>query len=512
MHLRRYKVPVRLILLLSVVVLALGSVGLSQTLTIAQGVDATTLDPNDQEETPTQNIVANIFDPLLWRAADGSLEPWLATTVEPVDDLTWEITLRDDVTFHDGEPLTAEVVAWNFRRALDEETPIRFLSNFTPLTGVEVTGEHTLTVTTETPYPIFETHLTRFFIVSQTNYETNGAAAAAENPVGTGPYRFVSWQRDQQLELEAFPDYWQGAPSIPTVVFRPIPEDSTRVSELAVGGVDIATNVLPEAVPLVESSGAADIRTVQSIRNIFIVFTATQEGPLADPRVRRALNLAVDVDAIIESVFGGNATPTATPLNNYMFGYAEELDDRVYDLEQARQLLSEAGYEDGFSFTMGSPSGRYLNDRLVAEAVAGQLSEVGVQAELQVQEWSSYVGQILERQVPTDSYLIGWGNSNFDADRTLFTMLYGGTVEGGPEQAVFSYFQNEDYDSLILQARQTLDEGERLELYRQAQEIVAEQAPWIFLYQQGDVYGVNTALNWEPLANELIWAYSASFE
>ncbi len=256
----------------------------------------------------------------------------------------------------------------------------------------------------------------------------------------------------------------------------------------------------------------ADIRTVQSIRNIFIVFTATQEGPLADPRVRRALNLAVDVDAIIASVFGGNATPTATPLNNYMFGYAEDLDNRVYDLEQAQQLLTEAGYEDGFSFTMGSPSGRYLNDRLVAEAVAGQLSEVGVQAEFQVQEWSSYVGQILERQVPTDSYLIGWGNSNFDADRTLFTMLYGGTVEGGPEQAVFSYFQNEDYDPLILQARQTLDEGERLELYRQAQEIVAEQAPWIFLYQQGDVYGVNTALNWEPLANELIWAYSASFE
>lgn len=491
---------------------SLASLGLAQTLTIAQGVDATTLDPNDQEETPTQNIVANIFDPLLWRDADGSIQPWLATSVEPVDDLTWEITLRDDVTFHDGEPLTAEVVAWNFRRALDEETPIRFLSNFTPVTGVEVTGEHTLEVTTETPYPVFETHLTRFFIVSQSNYEANGAAAAAENPVGTGPYRFVSWQRDQRLELEAFPEYWQGPASIPNVVFRPIPEDSTRVSELVTGGVNIATNVLPEAVPLIESSGAAEIRTVQSIRNIFIVFTATDEGPLADPRVRRALNLGVDVDAIIGSVFGGNATPTATPLNNYMFGYAEDLDNRQYDPEQAQQLLAEAGYEGGFSFTMGSPSGRYLNDRLVAEAVVGQLAEIGVQVELQVQEWSSYVGQILERQVPTDAYLIGWGNSNYDADRTLFTMLYGGTAPGGPDQAVFSYFQNDEYDQLILQARETLDEDERLELYRRAQEIVVAEAPWLFLYQQGDVYGVSTNLNWEPLANELIWAYSASFE
>jgi peptide/nickel transport system substrate-binding protein len=491
---------------------SLASLGLAQTLTIAQGVDATTLDPNDQEETPTQNIVANIFDPLLWRDADGSIQPWLATSVEPVDDLTWEITLRDDVTFHDGEPLTAEVVAWNFERALDEETPIRFLSNFTPVTGVEVTGEHTLEVTTETPYPVFETHLTRFFIVSQSNYEANGAAAAAENPVGTGPYRFVSWQRDQRLELEAFPEYWQGPASIPNVVFRPIPEDSTRVSELVTGGVNIATNVLPEAVPLIESSGAAEIRTVDSIRNIFIVFTATDEGPLADPRVRRALNLGVNVDAIIGSVFGGNATPTATPLNNYMFGYAEDLDNRQYDPEQAQQLLAEAGYEGGFSFTMGSPSGRYLNDRLVAEAVVGQLAEIGVQVELQVQEWSSYVGQILERQVPTDAYLIGWGNSNYDADRTLFTMLYGGTAPGGPDQAVFSYFQNDEYDQLILQARETLDEDERLELYRRAQEIVVAEAPWLFLYQQGDVYGVSTNLNWEPLANELIWAYSASFE
>ncbi len=490
----------------------LGSVGLSQTLTIAQGVDATTLDPNDQEETPTQNIVANIFDPLLWRAADGSVEPWLATSVKAVDDLTWEITLRDDVTFHDGEPLTAEVVAWNFERAMDKETPIRFLSNFTPLTGVEVTGDYTLRITTATPYPVFRTHLTRFFIVSQANYETNGAAAAAENPVGTGPYRFVSWQRDQQLELEAFPEYWQGKASIPSVVFRPIPEDSSRISELAVGSVNIATNVLPEAVPLIETSGVADVRTVQSIRNIFVVFTATEEGPLADPSVRRALNLAVDVDAIIENVFGGNATPTATPLNNYMFGYAEDLDDRQYDPEQAQQLLADAGYEDGFSFTMGSPSGRYLNDRLVAEAVVGQLAEVGVQAELQVQEWSSYVGQILERQVPTDSYLIGWGNSNYDADRTLFTMLYGGTIGGGPDQAVFSYFENNAYDKLIIQARETLDESERLKLYHQAQEIVSEEAPWIFLYQQGDVYGVSTDLNWEPVANELIWAYSASFK
>ncbi len=487
------------------------SLGAAQTLTVAQGVDATTLDPNDQEETPTQNIVSNIFDPLLWRAADGSIEPWLATSVEAVDDTTWEITLRDDVTFHNGEALTAEVVAWNIERALSEETPIRFKSNFDSITGVEVVDNTVVRVTTDVPFPVFPTHLTRFFMVSQQNYEENGAAFAAENPVGTGPYEFVRWQRDQRLELSAYQDYWQGPASIPTVVFRPIPETSSRITELVTGGVDIATNVSPEAIPLIEGSGQAEVRTVQSIRNIFVIFTA-QEGPLADPRVREALNLAVDVDQIITTIFDGNATPTATPLNNFMFGYTPELDSREYDPERAQQLLAEAGYPDGFSFSMGSPDGRYLSDRLVAEAVVGQLREVGVEVDLRVQEWSSYVGQILERQVPTDAYLIGWGNSNFDADRTLFTLLYSGTVEGGPEQSAFDYWQNETFDQLVLDARSTVDEAERQALYREAVALTTEEYPWLFLYQQGDVYGVSTELNWEPRSNELIWAYSASFE
>ena len=500
-----------LTLLLLFSVFSVGSSAFAQTLTIAQGVDATTLDPNDQEETPTQNIVSNIFDPLLWRAADGSIEPWLATSVEAVDDTTWEIRLRDDVTFHNGEPLTAEVAAWNFERALSEETPIRFKSNFDQIEGVEVIDGNTLRVTTNGPFPVFLSHLTRFFIVSQQNYEENGAAFAAENPVGTGPYRLVSWQRDQRLELEAFQDYWQGPASIPNVVFRPIPETSSRITELVTGGVDIVTNVSPEAIPLIESGGQAEVRTVPSIRNIFVIFTA-QEGPLADPRVREALNLAVDVDGIIDTIFGGNATPTATPLNSFMFGYAPELDTRDYDPEEARQLLAEAGLPDGFSFSMGSPDGRYLSDRLVAEAVVGQLRQIGVEVDLRVQEWSSYVSQVLERQVPTDAYLIGWGNSNFDADRTLFTLLYGGTIEGGPAQSSFDYWQNETFDQLVLDARSTVDESERQELYRQAVALTTQEYPWLFLYQQGDVYGVSSEVDWEPRSNELIWAYSASFE
>ena len=495
------------VLLLCALVAGMAS---AQTLTIAQGVDATTLDPNDQEETPTQNIVNNIFDPLLKRGTDGSVLPWLATSVEAVSDTVWEITLRDDVFFHNGEHLDAEVVAWNFERAIDADDPIRFISNFQPVSEIRVTGEYSLEVITRTPYPVFITHLTRFFMVSRENYENLGRASAAENPVGTGPYRFVRWLRDQELVLEAFEDYWFGTPSIPSVVFRPIPETSSRVAELITGGVDIITNVSPEAQDLITLSGAADIRTVPSIRNIFIIFTATEEGPLADPRVREALNLAVDVEEIIEGIFQGNAVATATPLNAYIFGYAEELDVRIHDQERARELLAEAGFPDGFSFSLGSPDGRYLNDRLVTEAVAGQLRRIGVDADVRVQEWSSYVGQVLERQVPTDAYLIGWGNSNFDADRSLFTLFYGGTVEGGAGRSVFSYWTNEEFDQLVLEAQSTTDVDARLQLYVEAQELIAAEFPWLFLYQQGDAYGVSLRVEWEARPDELIWAFDAS--
>jgi peptide/nickel transport system substrate-binding protein len=260
-------------------------------------------------------------------------------------------------------------------------------------------------------------------------------------------------------------------------------------------------------VSSVAGSGSAEARTVPSIRNIFIVLNITGEGPLADPRVRQALNHAVDKEAIVRNILGGNGFPVGCPLNSYMFGYVEELCEPVpYDLERARELLAEAGYPDGFSFTMGSPSGRYLNDRQVAEALVGQLAQVSVRAELRVQEWSSYVGQVLERQVPTEAYLIGWGNNLFDADNTLFSLLYGGTAAGGPAQVVFSYLQNSELDQRLFEARGTVDQERRAALYQEALEIVREEAPWLFLYQQVDIYGVADRVLWEPRPDELIWA------
>ena len=497
---------------LSIVVLTFGMAhAQSGRLVIAQGVDATTMDPNDHRETPTGNVTANIFDPLMKRAVDGGLIPWLVTEATPIDDLTWELQLREGVTFHNGEAFDAEVAKFNFDRLTDSDVPLRTSDLWTSVSEVTVEGPYTIRVHTARPLATFLTQLTQIFMVPQTYLEENGAAHFASNPVGSGPYRFVRWNRDQEVVLAAFDDYWYGAPSIQEIVFRPIPESSSRVAELVTGGVDIITNLSPEAVPLVSGSGQAVASTVPSIRNIFIVLNVTGEGPLDDPRVRAALNHAVDKDTIIRTILGGDGVANGCPLNPYMYGYVEALCDPFpFDPERARELLAEAGYADGFTFTMGSPDGRYLNDRQVAEAVVGQLAAVGVRAELRVQEWSSYVGQVLERSVPTDAWLIGWGNSQFDADNTMFSLLYGGTIEGGAPRSVFTYLYDATLDALLAEARATVDQARRAELYAEGLALVRDAAPWIFLYQQVDIYGVGTRVDWEPRPDELIWAFDAA--
>ena len=480
-----------------------------------------TLDVAQLSDYNSSRTAMPMFEGLV-RFADGStdLEPALAERWEVSEDgLTYTFYLRPGVVFHDGTPVNAEAVEFSFLRQLDPDHPYHDTGQFPyaeftlgTIADIEVHDELTLRITLSDTFAPFLSNLAMHAaaVVSPSAVMAFGSDFS-ENPVGSGPYRFVRWVRDQEVVLSAFDDYWYGTPSIQEIVFRPIPESSSRVAELVTGGVDVITNLSPEAVPLVSGSGQAVAATVPSIRNIFIVLNVTGEGPLDDPRVRLALNHAVDKEQIIRTILGGDGVANGCPLNPYMYGYVEDLCAPIpYDPERARELLAEAGYADGFTFTMGSPDGRYLNDRQVAEAVVGQLAAVGVRAELRVQEWSSYVGQVLERSIPTDAWLIGWGNSQFDADNTMFSLLYGGTIEGGAPRSVFTYLYDATLDALLAEARATVDQERRAELYADGLALVRDAAPWIFLYQQVDIYGVGTRVDWEPRPDELIWAFDAA--
>ncbi len=468
---------------------------------IAQGVDATTLDPNMHAETPTNNVNIQIYDSLLMRDSDGELFPGLAESYENLDDNTWEFKLREDVYFHNGEAFDAEAVKFTLDRILDPENSSPQYSHISAIDEVRVVDAHTVHIVTSKPFPTLPSQLVARQIVPPKYTSENGADHLASNPVGTGPYRFVEWVRDEKITLTANEDYWRGMPSIKDVVFRVVPETSTRMAELQTGAVDIIVNVPPHQAESLESSDATYVSRAPSSRVIFVGMVTTQPGPLEDVRVRQALNYGIDVDAIVDNVLMGNGIPLASqPVAEIHHGFDENLAPYPHDPERARELLEEAGYGDGLRLSMDSPSGRYLMDRETSQAVAGQLEAIGVDLDLNIQEWGVYVDKIMSRQL-TDLFLLGWGNATFDADATLYPFFRSGQQ--------FCYFESEEMDEKLDAVRETMDMDLRAERFNEIMGVLSEEAPWIFLHQQMDVYGVSDRVEWTARPDELIHAFDA---
>lgn len=516
MELRRFTALVLVLALLVVALAGCGSgsgekkesgtpakSGPSGQVVVAQGVDATTMDPAMHAETPTGNIQRNIFDPLILRNRDMKLEPGLALSWKTLDDRTWEIVLRQGVKFHDGTPFTAKDVKFTLERIInpDQKSPRR--SNLEAIEKVEVVDDYKVKITTKAPYPILPARLADELIVPADYVKKVGDAEFAKKPIGTGPYKFVKWVKDEQVVLEANTEYWRGAPAIKTVIFRPIPETSTRIAELQTGAVDIIVNVPPDQVQTLESGSNTRVSTAPSSRVIFIGFVTNKGGPLANPKVRQAINYAVDVDSIIKNILKGNGYRVASPLTTAHFGYNPTVKPYPYDPAKAKALLKEAGYPDGLELTMDSPNGRYLMDKEIAEAVVGQLAQVGIKVKLSVLEWGVYVKKIMAKEL-TGMYLLGWGNTTFDADGTLYPLLRSGQR--------FSYYENPKLDKLLDEARSIIDEKKRLADYQEAVKIINEDAAWLFLHQQRDIYGVSKRLDWEARPDELLWMYEAKLK
>jgi len=478
-----------------------GPAGPNDSIVIAQGVDATTLDPHLHNETTSANITRQIFDGLLRRGPDMQLEPELALSVEPISDLTWEIKLRPGISFHNGEVFDAASVKFSIERILDPATQSPQISNLSFVDRVEIVDPLTVRLTTKQPYPLVRERLVLPMVPPEYLRE-HGTEYFAAHPVGTGPYKFVSWTKDESVVLTANADYWRGRPAIRQVTFRPIPENTARVAELQTGAIDLITNIPPHLAGSLAADAGIQISETPSNRLIFIQLVTDRGGPLADPRVRQALNYAVDVQAIIDNVLGGYGRRSTQPLTPQDFGYNPVLTGYSYDPDKARQLLAEAGYPDGFAFSLDTPSGRYALDKEVAEAVAGYLEAVGIRVQLNVNEWGIHTKKILERQME-GGYLIGWGGSLFDADATLYpNFRSGGRI---------CFYQNPTVDRLLDQARTTLSPADRVALYHQAAELITSDAPLLLLYQPTDIYGADPRLVWQPRPDEFLSVFDMQY-
>jgi len=485
---------------------------------IAQGVDPTTLDTMNQQETPASNLAAHIYDTLVERDQNLKIVPALATELPRVVAPTvWEVKLRKGVKFHNGEDFDAESAKFSIERLANPANKLRGSTPFGPIDRVEIADPYTIRIHTKKPWPIMVNALTfnQASMYPPRAYAGKDTASISKNPIGTGPYKFVRWSKDEEIVLEANTAYWRGAPRIKTVVFRPIPDDAVRVAALQNGEIDIAVNIPPHLAGIIDKHPKLFLSTAPSVRTIQLMYYTHQmdaqhkpvgpyQGPVADKRVREAMNHAVDVDEIIKTVLDGKGVRVATMLTDKHFGFDPQLKAIKQDLGKTKKLLTEAGFPNGVDMVLNGPQGRYVRDKEVAEAIAGQLTKAGIRTTLRTHEWGNYLNNMVYVHKAGPVWLIGWGTPTYDAE-TVYVPLF---RTGG----VFVNYHNPDFDGLVDQAQTIMDEKKRLEQYHRINKLWVEDAAAMPLYQQLDLYGASKRLQWKARGDERIKAFDMALK
>jgi peptide/nickel transport system substrate-binding protein len=463
------------------------------------------MDPQKHAVAFTDNVLVNVFEPLIRKdpyATDleKALQPWLAESWRQFGPKKWQVKLRKGVKFHNGEELTAEVVKFSFERLINPETKSPAAALFGTLARVEAVDKYTANFVNKDPDPIFPARLAGDlnFVVPKAYVQTKGDANFAQNPVGTGPYRFVEWRKGEQVVLEANPDYWRGAPKqIKRLVFKPIPDAATRAASLQSGAVDIINEMPTALLPILKNDPRVYVTVAEASSGLFFIGADTRfGGPLADKRVRQALNYAVNVPSIIEHVMQGQAVRVPTLVGPYTWGYAA-LRPYAYDPARAKQLLTEAGYANGFDVTFNASPTRWAEGKEIVEAIAADLGKVGIRANIRYQEWAAYVS-FLWSERPHDLYIRTWSTGDkLDADTPMYQILRSGILS--------ATYANPDVDQLLDASRRELRPEVRKRLLGQVQERILEDPPAIFLFAANSIYGVSRRLEWKAPHDYRMW-------
>lgn len=466
------------------------------TVIVAQQSDAYTMDPAKHSNFQTANILAHIYDSLVNLDTSGNFTPRLALSWSNPDPKTWRFALRRGVKFHNGEEFDAEAVKFTFDRALDPKFQAPYRSRIAAIQKVTVVDKFTIDFETAAPFPtmlysLYSASFASLIVPPAYAAESNGESIA-RRAIGTGPFRFVEWVKDDRVVIEANPDYWGGAPKLKRITFRPIKERRTAIAELKSDGLDLISDVPPEDVP---GLNRGDTKAIIADTDFFFFFAfdTLKDTPLRDKRVRQAINHAVDVDAIQKSILGGLGRRIAVTLPTTAIGYEPDMKPWPYDPAKARALLAEAGHPNGFQIPLTSRQFYYLKDKEIMEATMGYLARVGIRVVPNFLEPGVWA-QVSERKGREGLIYPGW--SGADPDLVWYPLLYTGQYQ--------SYYSNKELDALLVQGRSTLDVAERRAIYRKAAEIIKEEAVHLPLFQAPSIYGVHKRLNWKPRSDTLL--------
>lgn len=445
----------------------------NQHLIIAQDGEPVTLDPHRTNDARSAVVINQMLERLIRQDEQGVFHPWLATEWEQIDELTYEFKLREDVYFHNGEPLRASDVVFSLRRAANSATssPILGVLDYDSIYEVD---EFTVRVGTQEPFVPLLAHLahTSGNILSQVAVETLGDDFGTQ-PVGTGSFQIDQWFIGDRVELVRFENYYGETTSIDRLTFRNIPEAANRLIELETGQADIALDISPFDMRALENHADLNLVREDFLRSHYIGFN-TSSAPFDDVRVRQAVHYAVDVDTILDTILEGVGVRSFGPLSHQVWASNPDLYVYDYNVDRARELLAEAGLESGFTTNILTD----LNtmNRNIAEVLQRQLAAIGIQATITSVEWASF----LETTNASDHeiFITGWTNVTRDPDYGLFPLFHSSMQGPGGNRAFYS---NPEVDRLLEAARQTVDPAAREALYLEVQELIVADSPWVFL-------------------------------
>jgi peptide/nickel transport system substrate-binding protein len=455
------------------------------TLTIGIPTDINTLDPTMGPEVNSLNVAFSAMEPLLRLDAQGNIKPRLAESWEVVDNTTYMFRLRKNVKFHNGEPFNGQAVEYSLKRSLEKHRANKNTCN--TISRIDVVDDYTIKIVTEKPDPILLKRLANVScaIFPPKATAAGGDEAASLKPIGTGPYILSAWVKGEHITFKANPNYYlPDVPKVETLVWRAIPEAAARVAALQTGQIDIALRIPPNQVPALEKDPNFTISSALSTRTYYIAFNNMTTGkgtPIMDARVRQAINYGTDLQAIIKSVFNGQAQRVNSLIGNVQFGYDSTLPPMTYDVAKAKQLLAAAGVPNGFKVGLACPSGAYANDKEACQAIAGSLAKIGIEIDLQIMESNRFWDLEAKKQLPP-LFFDGVGDRYADPATQLSGVAHASSN--------WTAFEKKEFNDLIDQGSSTVDQEQRKRIYAKLAREMQADPPFLFLWQVTNFEGV----------------------
>ncbi|WP_247874306.1 ABC transporter substrate-binding protein [Azospirillum sp. TSH58] len=501
--------------------------GQAATLTVGTSAEPSALDPHYHNLGPNTRARKHVFESLVSMDAKMRLQPELAESWRAVDETTWEFKLRKGVKFHDGTEFTAQDFVYTVCRIPNvANSPSSFTVYTKGIAGIEAPDPHTLVIRTGKPYPLLPVELSTFGIISAKaaggeavtfdkagckadSWPTTQAFNDGSLMIGTGPFKHKSYTKGDRQILERNPDYWGPQAAWDTVVFRPITSDGPRVAALLAGDVDIIESPPVQDIERLKSAPNVSLAQAQSNRVIYLALgvqdtpptiTGTDgKNPLKDPKVRKALSLAVDRDAIVKRIMMGVAEPANQYLPAGFYGNNPEVTVAT-DANKAKQLLAEAGYPKGFQLTLGTPNDRYINDDKVAQAVAQMFTRIGVQTQVDATTANVFFSKRNKQEYSV--FLAGWGADSGEMSSPLKALIATPIKEKGYGTTNYTSYSDPELDGMLDTALATVDDAKREKLLQDAVKRAMDADIIIPLHYEVTVWAMKKGLSYEPRADQ----------